>query len=1345
MAELKFIITADNKGMMEALQETQQAMRSTARNVEQIGQLLDLQEFRDASASVTDFANKLYEASQQSVGNLSTMSQQFSAQADTIRQEMESMLGGGSMDGMADKLNDYKQAVMDASAAAETAYNVQGVAVATLAEELDTLKQAQEAALSAGDSGTAQALQSDIDALTTTLQQAQEQLTQLGTQADAANQQLNNLDATFAQFGGNAENVGSAFDTIKGKIGEATEATKNWLTGNGKFTEGINSMKDALGGMGGAFTPAIAGAKKMLVALRAMIATPIGAVLTAVVLALQAMHKWFTKSAEGQRAFAKVSGYITSVLGTLTDIAVAIGKYLFRAFSDPNKPLGAFARNLVGTFSNALKSVYHLVKGLGSSLASLGTIIKGIGTMSLDTISAGWERLKNAGTLMGQAFKEAGNAAINAFGSIINLGKGAAEVVSDVWDAASFSGFEKYVNDQIKKAQVAGQLKQDEVDATIKLQEAQAKQAEYEKQIGDKYAELYKLKGKERQDAINELKELQKAKYDDAIKAQTQLYEITKKNNSLHSSTLEDLQKERDLRVQMLQTQAQQANSTRMLARMEASNANQMASTAAKAAKSGSRTTAIDTKAVREAEAALAELERKQDNERISQTVAMEERITAARIAAMKDGADKVAAEREAENKAELLQLAEQLKAAKEAEYQRQKARYEAEQKLLPEKERKPWDAAMLDQSAIDKIVAQYEELADLIKQKQQQIIEGESQSSMREYLKQYGTYQERRLAITEEYADKIEKATTEGEKMLLAKQRESALSALDKDFGLQTQQMADLFADASEKSVKSIDAIIKKYEALVNFMKGANGDIATENISREDLINLGFTEDDLKKVTTGQIKINDIIEAIKKLKDELKAKSPFKAFEDEMNKALGNIKKGKTGEGIEGIGNAVNRFLPAVKEFGKSLTSIFGINDSAVQGVIDAVGGLGDAAVGVGQIMSGDIVGGIMGTAKGIGTIVNAVEGLFGADYSSYNKLVEQYNKLIDVWDDLLDKKREYLDTSYGAEALRAEKEMTDILAKETAAWRELGKERLNAGASLGSHAIGNRIIKDMTDADWGNISKAIGGNARKVLGDRLTGLFDLSSDQLSKLKEQAPAFWARMDDDVRKYLQNIIDGAKELENVQKAAQERLTQTTFEAMRDDFISKLADMETAASDFSDDFAEMLFKAMLNTKVNEMFSDRLSKWYDQFAESMKDSEISESERNALLADYNNIVADAVKLRDTLADATGYSQSVGGGSGAYKAASSFSQEQGDELNGRLTAIQIGQAYQNEQLTMAVMQLQTLSVVGQEQGNTLAEMRNLMLIGNGHLEDIARYTRIASQFGDAINSIAEKIKTL
>lgn len=1344
MAELNFIITADNSGMMQALQETQAAMRQTAQSVEQIGDLLNLEEFREASSSVTDFATKLNEASQTSIDALSNMSREMSAQADSIRAEMQAMLDGGTTEGMAEKLSAYQEAVIEASAQAQTAYNVQAVAVATLAEELDTLQQAQEAALSAGDSGSAQALQADMDALSTTLDQAKERLVELGAQAEAANNQLNELDAAVQQFGSGAENISSLWGQLKESISGATEATTEWLTGNGKFTQGLQAAKTALGGMGSAFAPAISGAKKLILAFKAMIATPIGAVLTAVVVALKALHTWFNKSANGQIAFAKVSAYVGSILNSIIDVAVKVGEYLFHAFSDPNKPLNQFARSVGSTFVNAIKAAYHVVQGFAQSVGSIVDIFLAAASFDGDAIAAAWSRLKDAGSVIAQGFSEAGEAFTSAVDAAVGLAKGVVSVASDVYNNFSFDKIGDAFNNMFETASQAKELAGEQIKQEIALSEAQARQAEIDKQIGEQYEKLYKLKGAERQQAINELKELQQLKYDDIIKSQTALYEITKKNNSLHSSTLEDLQKERDLRVQMLQTEAQRANATRMLSRMEASTERQMEASAEKQAKSKAKgaaattTSAKDLKALAEAEAARAELERKQNDERVETAMKMEEAIADARIAAMKEGAAKTKAERDAEFKKELLAIADQQRAAVEAEYERQRAMYEAERKAQGGKG-DPWSAAMLDQAAIKDIIDQYEQLAKLIQQRQQNSIEAEEQSAMRTFLQNYGTYQERRLAIAEEYDDKIEKALTEGERLSLEKQKEAALAILDKDFGYKTQELADLFADASDKSINSIDAIIRKYRALVNYMQG------TGNINRDDLISIGFSEEDIRKVQTGEIKIKDITTAIEKLEREMSKRSPFKTFSNELEAALSKINEGELGEGIQGIGKAVNKFLPKVKEFGKSIANIFGFDDKQLQGVIDAVGGLGDAAAGVGQAMAGDIVGGVMTAASGISKIVSSIGGLFGADYSSYNKLVEQYDKLIDVWDDLLDKKREYLDTSYGAEAMRTEQEITDILNKEAEAWRELGKERLNSGASIGSHSIGVRMLKEMSRSDWGDLSKALGQDARKLLGERLTGLFDLSSDQLQKLKESAPAFWAKMDDDVRKYLENIIDGAEQLEDIEKQVKERLTQTSFDAMRDDFINKLSDMETAAGDFSDDFSEMLFRAMLNSKVNELFADRLQEWYDQFASSMKDGEVSEAERNALLNGYNAIVEDAVKLRDTLADATGYGRGFGEGSGAYKAVSSFSQEQGDELNGRLAALQVGQAQSNQSLLLAVTTLQGLSVVATANSGTLAEMRNLMLIGNGHLEDIARYTRIAAQYGNAIDQIAEKLKTL
>lgn len=52
--------------------------------------------------------------------------------------------------------------------------------------------------------------------------------------------------------------------------------------------------------------------------------------------------------------------------------------------------------------------------------------------------------------------------------------------------------------------------------------------------------------------------------------------------------------------------------------------------------------------------------------------------------------------------------------------------------------------------------------------------------AAMRDYLKQYGTYQQQKLAIAEEYAEKISKAQSEGERLTLARQRDAEIQRVD-------------------------------------------------------------------------------------------------------------------------------------------------------------------------------------------------------------------------------------------------------------------------------------------------------------------------------------------------------------------------------------------------------------------------------------------------------------------------------------------------------------------------------------------------------------------------------------
>ena len=203
-------------------------------------------------------------------------------------------------------------------------------------------------------------------------------------------------------------------------------------------------------------------------------------------------------------------------------------------------------------------------------------------------------------------------------------------------------------------------------------------------------------------------------------------------------------------------------------------------------------------------------------------------------------------------------------------------------------------------------------------------------------------------------------------------------------------------------------------------------------------------------------------------------------------------------------------------------------------------------------------IVTGGLQTIKGALTSVVSLGGLIpgfgGADYSRYNKMKEEYDTLVDVWDTLISKKQQYIDISYGDEARKVGQETLDLLDKKAKSNVTLGLERLNAGASIGSHSIGVRQRKGMSKEGWDELRKAaqsIGFDYNSVADGRMTGLFDLTADQLSELQDEAPTFWAKLDGDVQEYLQNVIDCNTEIESMKDKLNETMTGVSFDSFYD--------------------------------------------------------------------------------------------------------------------------------------------------------------------------------------------------
>lgn len=571
------------------------------------------------------------------------------------------------------------------------------------------------------------------------------------------------------------------------------------------------------------------------------------------------------------------------------------------------------------------------------------------------------------------------------------------------------------------------------------------------------------------------------------------------------------------------------------------------------------------------------------------------------------------------------------------------------------------------------------------------------SKKAWNEYYKEFGTYAQKRQALESELQLKIKDINKDGSKSQsekdaniasATKQYQNQIDDLDKSITNSASLMGQLFADSSVKSVKEIESIIDKVELLIAYLQAAKDDNGTaviggKKVTRQDVLNKGVTENTLTNLQNDPKSIQSITQGVDALKGKLSKDSPFLKLNDQIEKSSESFKKGDIAGGIKGIATGIQEFTPSMKEFGDSMSVLTG-NDNLgkkIGYVADGMDGLATAGQGVGQIMSGDVVGGIMNVANGAAKVTKAIEGLFGADYSSYENLVKQYEKLISVWDELIDRKKKYLSESYGEEIVKTSAEIKALYDKEIQAYVTLGKARLNAGASAGSHSIGVRQREGISSESWSELAnwKSIEGISSSVYDSvttgRMTGLFDLTSEQLKKLEEDAPIFWANLDSDTQKYLENIIKSGDALSDSLDSAKEKFLGLSFSSFYDGFSSMLNDMSSDVHDFTDDFGKQMEKAIINDKIAANYKSQLSSLYDEWYAAVSSS-TSASDQAAKSAAFkkqmDDLASKALSERDYYAQLFGWSTS-GTDSASKSTTVTASQSSVDEANGRMTAIE------------------------------------------------------------------------
>ncbi|WP_373167744.1 hypothetical protein [Bacteroides faecis] len=593
------------------------------------------------------------------------------------------------------------------------------------------------------------------------------------------------------------------------------------------------------------------------------------------------------------------------------------------------------------------------------------------------------------------------------------------------------------------------------------------------------------------------------------------------------------------------------------------------------------------------------------------------------------------------------------------------------------------------------------------------------------EYYIEYGKYQEKRMAIMEKYDKQIAKAEEgSAEKNTLTAQRKKELDDLDKDLLDSSELWSKFFTDFSNRSSSSIRSIIEDIQELINYMNGVEGaqipDIFKDNENTVKAIN-----DAMSNPAALSKFIANLETSIKKFKKMLDENNPFK-----------QITEGFKTKDSEGISKGFQGIASAAKELTGILEEL-GVESDSTAGKVTSVLGNTASYAATGASVGGPwgaIIGGAIGMATGL-------VGVLGADYSAYNKMKEEYASLIDVWDILISKKKEYVDISYGDEARKAGQEAIDILNKKSQAKIDLGIERLNSGASAGSHSIGVRIRKSMTQNEWDQwdeFARSIGMNP-DAIGGRLTGLFSLTGEQLSKLQEDAPTFWAKLDDDVKGYLQDIIDCNEEIENMKEQLKETMTGVSFDSFYDNFVSTLSDMDKDSKDFADDFENYLKNAILSNLVANKYRSKIEELYNDWANKSDSNgdgifDLTSSEADELRKAQQALAEEMIAERDAMAEVFGWTSSASSQESSKKGFATMSQDSADELNGRFTALQIaGEEIknQNQLQTMSILDLKAgmLSIGANTSGikDIAGEARDLIRLSYEAITDIRDNTNV------------------
>jgi hypothetical protein len=285
----------------------------------------------------------------------------------------------------------------------------------------------------------------------------------------ALREERKKLDLDSVQGKQRVKEINAELDKNTEAIKENSSALEKQRLNIGNYKSALDNVIPGLGGF-------VSGIQGMTKASLAFIATPLGAIIAAIGVAMAGLTEYFRGSEEGQNNLNKIVLVGKSIFEQFKNVLEFVGKTLFEAFSNPKQAIIDFANLVKENIINRFEGFLELIPQIGKAI----------------------------GLLFEGKFVEAGKTAFDAV----------AKVTTGIENASS--KIEGLINDTIAAVNAG-------IDAGKKLADLQAKIDRDERALITERARVSLEVSKLRAQAIKEEGDVKKATVEQAIKLEEQL------------------------------------------------------------------------------------------------------------------------------------------------------------------------------------------------------------------------------------------------------------------------------------------------------------------------------------------------------------------------------------------------------------------------------------------------------------------------------------------------------------------------------------------------------------------------------------------------------------------------------------------------------------------------------------------------------------------------------------------------------------------------------------------------------------------------------------------------------